>query len=72
MHNNEALHSLGCVPCADAQEEEVRRHLEACGDIANVRLVRDSATGLGKGFGFVLFEVCCEDILLFLSRVGVC
>ena len=28
-----------------------------CGEIEAVRIVRDSKTGLGKGFGFILFEV---------------
>ncbi|CAK6969926.1 RNA-binding protein 34 [Scomber scombrus] len=33
-----------------------RRHFEECGDVEAVRLVRDQNSGLGKGFGYVLFE----------------
>ena len=28
-----------------------------CGEIEAVRIVRDSKTGAGKGFGFILFKV---------------
>jgi len=28
-----------------------------CGDIVNVRVVRDEKTGAGKGFGYINFEV---------------
>ena len=45
---------LGNLPF-NVQEEEVRRLFVGCGDIANVRLVRDAATQQGKGFGYVLF-----------------
>ena len=44
-------------PCADAEEEKVREHFEDCGEIENVRLIKDRKTQLGKGFGYVLFEV---------------
>uniref|UniRef100_A0A3Q1EHF7 RNA binding motif protein 34 n=1 Tax=Acanthochromis polyacanthus TaxID=80966 RepID=A0A3Q1EHF7_9TELE len=33
-----------------------RRHFEECGSVEAVRLVRDQNSGLGKGFGYVLFE----------------
>ena len=38
------------------EEDNVRRHFERCGTIVNVRLVRDSTTGIGKGFGYVNFN----------------
>ena len=40
-------------------EDSVRNHFERCGTITNVRLVRDTATGIGKGFGYVNFD--CTD-----------
>ncbi|KAM4749787.1 RNA-binding protein 34 [Anableps anableps] len=40
----------------DIKELEFRRHFEECGKVEAVRLVRDPNSGLGKGFGYVLFE----------------
>lgn len=39
-----------------ATEDEVRQFFEDCGEIRNVRLVRDGKTGMGKGFGYVNFN----------------
>uniref|UniRef100_A0A1I8FUY9 Nucleolar protein 12 n=1 Tax=Macrostomum lignano TaxID=282301 RepID=A0A1I8FUY9_9PLAT len=36
-------------------EEAVRSAFAQCGHVTNVRLVRDSRTGIGRGFGFVQF-----------------
>ncbi|CAL8090609.1 unnamed protein product [Orchesella dallaii] len=36
-------------------DEELWRFFEDCGKIVNVRVVRDRATGMGKGFGYVNF-----------------
>ncbi|KAM7394801.1 hypothetical protein PAMP_021583 [Pampus punctatissimus] len=47
----------------EINELAFRRHFEECGSVEAVRLVRDQNSGLGKGFGYVLFEVrrvkCC-------------
>lgn len=40
-----------------ANEEAVRQFFSSCGEVDNVRLVRDKKTNLGKGFGYVLFRV---------------
>eukprot|EP00057_Strongylocentrotus_purpuratus_P030531 XP_781943.3 PREDICTED: RNA-binding protein 34 [Strongylocentrotus purpuratus] len=37
-------------------DEAVRNHFEEFGTVEGVRLIRDKATGVGKGFGYVLFE----------------
>ena len=34
-----------------------------CGEIQNVRVIRDSITGIGKGFGYILFEVHSTDCI---------
>lgn len=41
----------------DAQEEELRDAFKECGDIENIRIVRDRQLGSGKGFGYVNFKV---------------
>lgn len=38
------------------QEDQVRKHFQMCGEIVDVRLIRDSFTGIGKGFGYVNFK----------------
>lgn len=43
--------------CADAEEENIRQAFADCGTIESVRIIRDNKTGIGKGFGFVLFKV---------------
>ncbi|XP_072239669.1 RNA-binding protein 34 [Leuresthes tenuis] len=40
----------------EINELAFRRHFEECGTVEAVRLVRDQNSGLGKGFGYVLFE----------------
>lgn len=40
----------------DMKEEELWGHFQDCGELEGVRLVRDRDTGMGKGFGYVLFE----------------
>lgn len=34
----------------------MRAHFEDCGDILNVRVIRDPITHSGKGFGYVFFK----------------
>ncbi|XP_037677308.1 RNA-binding protein 34 [Choloepus didactylus] len=38
------------------EESAVEQHFLDCGSIVAVRIVRDQVTGVGKGFGYVLFE----------------
>ena len=42
---------------SDAQEDTVRAHFQECGQIDNVRLIRDNFSGMGKGIGYVIFKV---------------
>ncbi len=46
---------LGNLPFT-ADEEELRKAFEACGEVDSVRVVRDSKTNIGKGFGFLTFK----------------
>ena len=45
---------VGNLPFS-ADEEAVRTAFKDCGDVEAVRIIRDTKTGVGKGFGFVLF-----------------
>ncbi|XP_074846246.1 RNA-binding protein 34 isoform X2 [Carettochelys insculpta] len=40
----------------DIEDDTVREHFSECGNVVAVRIVRDKNTGIGKGFGYVLFE----------------
>lgn len=42
----------------EVDDETIRNHFLECGNVTGVRIVRDRNTGIGKGFGYVLFEVC--------------
>ena len=46
-----------CDADVDVEEECLRQHFTVCGDVTNVRVVRDQKTGAGKGFGYVTFAV---------------
>jgi nucleolar protein 12 len=48
---------VGNVPF-NAEEDALRGHFGHCGEITNVRIVRDPATAAGKGFAFVSFTDC--------------
>ncbi|RPB24746.1 RNA-binding domain-containing protein [Terfezia boudieri ATCC MYA-4762] len=54
----------------EAQEESLWRHFAPCGTIEYVRIVRDGATNVGKGFAYVQFEdvVSVEQALLLDGR----
>ncbi|NWT94021.1 RBM34 protein, partial [Urocynchramus pylzowi] len=54
-HDNKRSVFLGNLPY-DICDDAVREHFRVCGDVVGVRVVRDRSTGLGKGFGYVLFE----------------
>lgn len=45
---------VGNIPFS-ADEEKVREVFSVCGEVEAVRIVRDSKSGVGKGFGYVLF-----------------
>ncbi|XP_077555450.1 uncharacterized protein LOC144169899 [Haemaphysalis longicornis] len=40
----------------EIQDEEVWKFFSECGEVEAVRLIRDRASGMGKGFGFVTFK----------------
>lgn len=41
----------------DMEEKSLNEFFSPCGDVVNIRIIRDSRTGVGKGFGYVLFKV---------------
>lgn len=49
----------------DIKDDDVYKMFIKCGDILGVRIVRDSVTGIGKGFGYVNFKV--RIILTFIK-----
>ncbi|XP_042372052.1 RNA-binding protein 34, partial [Plectropomus leopardus] len=53
----------------EMHELAFRRHFEECGKVEAVRLVRDQNSGLGKGFGYVLFE-SADSVQLALELDG--
>eukprot|EP00058_Branchiostoma_floridae_P024551 XP_002610041.1 hypothetical protein BRAFLDRAFT_129224 [Branchiostoma floridae] len=40
----------------DVEDDSVYEHFSQCGEVEGVRIIRDSKSGLGKGFGYVLFQ----------------
>ncbi|XP_077555449.1 uncharacterized protein LOC144169898 [Haemaphysalis longicornis] len=40
----------------EIQDEELWKFFSECGEVEAVRLIRDRASGMGKGFGFVTFK----------------
>lgn len=40
-----------------AEEDELWKLFESCGNILDVRIIRDRKTGIGKGFAYINFEV---------------
>lgn len=47
------------------EENEVRNHFKRCGNIVDVRIVRDKTGGVGKGFGYVNFKSADSVQVLF-------
>ncbi|XP_077869463.1 uncharacterized protein LOC100375750 isoform X2 [Saccoglossus kowalevskii] len=54
-HDHQRSVFIGNLPYK-IDEEIVRQHFMQCGNVISVRLVRDGKTGIGKGFGYVLFK----------------
>nr|XP_033787753.1 RNA-binding protein 34-like [Geotrypetes seraphini]XP_033787754.1 RNA-binding protein 34-like [Geotrypetes seraphini] len=54
-HDNRRSVFLGNLPY-EAEEEGLRELFSDCGQVASVRIIRDKGTGMGKGFGYVLFN----------------
>ncbi|XP_013908856.1 PREDICTED: RNA-binding protein 34 [Thamnophis sirtalis] len=54
-HDNKRSIFVGNLPY-EIDDETVRNHFLECGNVTGVRIVRDRSTGIGKGFGYVLFE----------------
>ncbi|KAK3802691.1 hypothetical protein RRG08_001954 [Elysia crispata] len=54
-HDKKRSVFVGNLPF-DVTEEDLYSHFEDCGEIKNVRLVRDRRTSLGKGIGYVQFD----------------
>ena len=40
------------------EDDDLFSLFQQCGEIVNVRVIRDAKTGAGKGFGYVNFKVC--------------
>ncbi|XP_008303745.1 RNA-binding protein 34 isoform X2 [Stegastes partitus] len=53
----------------EMSEPAFRRHFEKCGTVEAVRLIRDPNSGLGKGFGYILFE-SADSVQLALELDG--
>lgn len=72
VHNNKCSVFLGAL-AFDVTDEAVYEHFAKCGEIDNVRIIRDNKTGVGKGFGYVQFKTADTiDLALKLdaSKMG--
>jgi nucleolar protein 12 len=58
---------IGNVP-HEVKEDSIYEAFSDCGEVEGVRLVRDRATGLCKGFGFVLFKDSSSVVLAMKCR----
>lgn len=68
VHDNKRSVFLGALPF-DVKDESVHSHFSKCGEIDNVRIIRDNKTGVGKGFGYVQFKTA-DSISLALKLDG--
>ncbi|KAG1929696.1 RNA-binding protein 34 [Pimephales promelas] len=67
-HDHKRSIFVGNLPY-DVSELPLREHFEECGTVEAVRLVRDRDSGMGKGFGYVLFE-SPDSVMLALKLDG--
>lgn len=58
---------VGNLPFS-ADEEKLREVFSICGEIDNVRLIRDPKSGVGKGFGFITFTTKCGVIFALKKK----
>ncbi|KAK6175642.1 hypothetical protein SNE40_014053 [Patella caerulea] len=64
-HNKSVF--VGNLPF-DVNEEDIRKMFKVCGDIENIRIIRDNKTGFGKGFCYVVFKTKdCVELALKLD-----
>ncbi|KAL7854486.1 hypothetical protein SRHO_G00166760 [Serrasalmus rhombeus] len=68
LHDHKRSVFVGNLPY-DIMELPLRKHFEECGKVEAVRLVRDHNSGVGKGFGYVLFENA-DSVMLALKLNG--
>ncbi|XP_070590080.1 RNA-binding protein 34 isoform X2 [Erythrolamprus reginae] len=54
-HDNKRSIFVGNLPY-EIDDDILRNHFLECGNVTGIRIVRDRNTGVGKGFGYVLFE----------------
>jgi len=56
----------------NTKEDDVKKVFEKCGEIVDVRLIRDSTTGIGKGFGYVNFATAdAVELAVRLNKVEI-
>lgn len=65
---NDVTVFIGNLPL-HVDENSVREFFQSCDTIQAVRLIRDSKTGVGKGFGFVSFA-SRDGVILALEKNG--
>ncbi|XP_050978020.1 RNA-binding protein 34 isoform X1 [Labeo rohita] len=68
QHDHKRSIFVGNLPY-DITELPLREHFEECGTVEAVRLVRDRDSGMGKGFGYILFE-SPDSVMLALKLDG--
>lgn len=51
------------------EEETVRKHFDVCGEIENVRIVRNKFDGSGKGIGYVKFAVGLQKSCIYVLYI---
>merc|ERR1712106_531920 len=72
VHDNKKADFMGNLDFK-TEEEDVRKLFAKCGEVESVRLVRDTTTGIGKGFGYVNFvSVDSVGLAIRLNNQEVC